>query len=276
MLSLIFFPLELLAPAEKGQPLSKRLFNLVYVPLFLALALFVLQPLSNLLASRVLILSRGGIVPPLTNPTGRVEQFMFAFAFAVMWDFWQYWLHRLQHKIPWLWETHKFHHSETALNATTQARQHFLSYLLSVVFYLPVLIVFGAQTPHYLAVFVMFRLWGFVNHANVRINLGALTAIISGPQWHRIHHSIRVEHQDRNFATFFPLVDLVFGTYYHPQRNEYPPSGLVGGEEARVLREATIGPFVAWYQAGLLRLSKLTVGGREMRFKLPTRARKRL
>jgi hypothetical protein len=38
LLSLIFFPLELLAPAEKGQPLTKRLFNLVYVPLFLALA----------------------------------------------------------------------------------------------------------------------------------------------------------------------------------------------------------------------------------------------
>jgi sterol desaturase/sphingolipid hydroxylase (fatty acid hydroxylase superfamily) len=257
LLSLIFFPLELLAPAEQGQPISKRLLNLAYVPLFMALALFVVQPSSNLLVSRVLILSRGGIVPPLTSPTSRLTtQFLFAVAFAGLWDLWQYWLHRLQHTVPLLWGTHRFHHSETALNATTQSRQHILSYLLSVVFYLPVLVIFGAQAPHYLAIFVMFRLWGFVNHANVRLNLGPLTPIISGPQWHRIHHSIQPEHQDRNFATFFPFIDVVFGTYYGPQQNEYPPSGLLGEGEVNILSEATIAPLAGWYRSGLLWLKK--------------------
>src|ERR1700752_858555 len=47
LLSLIFYPFELLLPAEKGQPLAKRLLNLAYVPFFLALAMFVLQPREN-------------------------------------------------------------------------------------------------------------------------------------------------------------------------------------------------------------------------------------
>jgi sterol desaturase/sphingolipid hydroxylase (fatty acid hydroxylase superfamily) len=255
-LSLIFYPLELLLPAEKGQALSKRLLNLAYVPVFLALTIFVVQPVANVVASRLLTISGSGLLPQLSNRSSFIVQILFAIAFAVFWDFWQYGLHRWQHSNRWLWETHRFHHSESALNATTQTRHHILHTVLSVVFYLPVLVVFSAQTPHYLALFLMFRLWGFVNHANIRVDIGPLTPIISGPQWHRIHHSILNEHHDKNFATFFPFIDKLFGTYYRPKKNEYPPSGLQGKEMSAV-SEATIGPFLQWYRTASVGLRKI-------------------
>ena len=60
LLTLIFFPFELLAPAEGKQPFSKRLINILYVPLFLALAVLILQPLANAAASRIFTVRRFG------------------------------------------------------------------------------------------------------------------------------------------------------------------------------------------------------------------------
>jgi sterol desaturase/sphingolipid hydroxylase (fatty acid hydroxylase superfamily) len=257
LLSLVFYPFELLAPAEKGQPFAKRLLNLAYMPVFLALALFVLAPVVNPIASGVLRISGKGLLPNWSNHPSFVVQFLFAIAFALCWDFLQYWLHRWQHKSSWLWQTHKFHHSDTALNATTQSRHHLLHLFLSTIFYLPVLVVFSTQVPHSVALFLMFRLWGFVNHANLRLDIGPLTPVISGPHWHRIHHSILPEHRDKNFATFFPFIDRIFGTYYRPRKNEYPPSGLHDGETSSPVREATLAPFFAWFRDGLTLMKRI-------------------
>lgn len=93
----------------------------------------------------------------------------------------------------------------------------------------------------------MFRLWGFVNHANVRLGFGPLTSFVAGPQWHRIHHSVEAEHRDKNFSTFFPFIDRMFGTYYAPAPDEYPATGI-GPEREGFLMQATISPFVATWR----------------------------
>lgn len=124
-------------------------------------------------------------------------------------------------------------------------RVHMLSYVVAFLFYLPVVMVFGVQPPSAIAAFLMFTLWGFVNHANLRVSFGPLTPIVSGPQWHRIHHSILPEHQGRNFAVLFPVIDIIFGTYYRPARDEYPPTG-VAGRRVPWLEAATYGPLLGW------------------------------
>jgi sterol desaturase/sphingolipid hydroxylase (fatty acid hydroxylase superfamily) len=256
ILTLIFSFLELRAPAEKGQAVSKRLFNLLYLPFALALVIL-LQFLLAPYYSRALSIAGGGLLPEFVNgQSGFVAHLLFALFYAVVFDIWQYWAHRLQHTIPFFWETHKFHHSETALNSSTIARTHVLSNLLFIFLYLPVLIILGPQTPHFIALFLMFKLWGFVNHTNVRFNLGPLTPIISGPHWHRIHHSLYVEHRNKNFATFFPFIDILFGTYHRPVRNEYPPTGLPAEESESFLREATISPFSTWHKMIARRLGR--------------------
>ena len=41
-------------------------------------------------------------------------------------DTWFYWAHRLEHRVPLLWEFHKIHHSDENMNASTYERDHFL------------------------------------------------------------------------------------------------------------------------------------------------------
>ena len=41
-------------------------------------------------------------------------------------------------------------------------------------------------------------------HLNVRIPLGRFVTWVNNPQWHRIHHSVLMEHRDKNFASSFP------------------------------------------------------------------------
>jgi sterol desaturase/sphingolipid hydroxylase (fatty acid hydroxylase superfamily) len=165
-------------------------------------------------------------------------------------------LHRLQHASPILWETHRLHHSDAAMNATTQGRHHLLSHLLNIVWYLPFVFLFGMMSPHAVAAVLLFRCWGFVNHANVRIGFGPFTGVIAGPQWHRIHHSIEPHHRDRNFATFFPLIDRLFGTYYAPAVDEYPVTGLAEAEGESFARQATYAPLANWSARALRSLRR--------------------
>jgi len=40
-------------------------------------------------------------------------------------------------------------------------------------------------------------------------------------------------------------IDLMFGTYYRPARDEFPPTGLAG-PRVKPIEAATYGPLVAW------------------------------
>jgi len=260
-LVLIFYLPERLYPAEKSQPRATRIINLLYTPVAIAI-IVLLQPLFAPLYSFALTSTGGGLLY-LRPPNGVLGQVAFAIAFAVVWDVWSYWVHRIQHTSSFLWQTHKFHHTETALNSSTQARHHALSHVLLITLYLPVIAVFGPFQPHFVAVFLMFRLWGFVNHANVRFAFGPLTRVIAGPQWHRIHHSLHAEHFNRNFATFFPFIDILFGTYYGPRRGEYPATGLQSAAPVSDLREATVAPFQAWKRMAGLQISKVKLTKQE-------------
>jgi sterol desaturase/sphingolipid hydroxylase (fatty acid hydroxylase superfamily) len=246
VLTLLFCLLERLSPATALSTRRDRLPNYIYLALALPLILFlqfVFAPVFRYLADA----TGGRLVPHFLTPShGIAGTIAFALTFAIVWDFWQYTLHRLQHASPILWETHRFHHSDVAVNATTQGRHHLLSHLLNLVWHMPIVFLFGALSPHALAGFLLFRCWGFVNHANVRLGFGPLTGVIAGPQWHRIHHSIDPHHRDRNFATFFPFIDRLFGTYYAPAVGEYPATGLDEAEPHSFVGQATYAPLANW------------------------------
>ncbi len=115
---------------------------------------------------------------------------------------------------------HALHHDEENVNCTTSQRNTFWSNVLH--FFLvaiPTLIVCGFQLLQIMGSYLLFKFYSFFNHANVRIDLGPLTPVISGPQWHRLHHGRDEQYYNTNFAAFFPIFDIVFGTYRRPQRD---------------------------------------------------------
>lgn len=138
-----------------------------------------------------------------------------------------YWVHRAQHHFAWLWAMHSFHHSDDDLNAATAFRHFWLEKpVWMLVLYLPLGLIFKISVPAAALYGFLFQFFAFFPHMNLRMELGALTPFVMGPQVHRIHHSIYREHFDTNFAGAFPLWDIVFGTYHAPSPGEFPSTGI--------------------------------------------------
>ncbi len=147
--------------------------------------------------------------------------------FVLAADLIKYWMHRAMHRVPLFWRFHRAHHSDRHLNASTNLREQWTGTIYGdAVFAIISAPLFGVLSLP-IPLTVAYLAYGFFAHANLRISLGRLTPIFVGPQYHRIHHSRLAEHANLNFASFFPLFDILFGTYYHPARDEFPPSGLM-------------------------------------------------
>lgn len=166
----------------------------------------------------------------------------------LVFDFFYYWHHRLQHTVAALWAQHRLHHADEALCAFTSLRHHWLEDFFRIVtMVVPMaLLIHFTSPPAALAVGGVLGYWTSFEHANIQLPFGPLTPILAGPQYHRIHHSREAVHQDRNFAAFFPLWDIVFGTYYRPRAGEWPRTGLASGERITTLGAALLDPFRLW------------------------------
>lgn len=187
--------------------------------------------------------------PP--SPVGYVPSVGAAVLFTMLGllviDFGYYWFHRLQHAWPALWEQHKLHHSDAHLSVATSYRHHWLEDALrAFIVTLPMGLVFNFTPVQIAWLAYVVPQFGHFIHANLRIGFGPLSPLLVSPQLHRIHHSIEPGHRDKNFAAFFPLWDIVFGTYYRPARGEFPETGVPGEASAVTWREMLVGPFSAW------------------------------
>jgi sterol desaturase/sphingolipid hydroxylase (fatty acid hydroxylase superfamily) len=167
---------------------------------------------------------------------------------ALIVDFFFYWFHRLQHSSQVLWQVHLLHHSDMALNVTTTNRTHFFEHVLTPLFMAtPITLLFSLPRSDVVMISVLPLVWSHFVHTNIRLGFGKLWWLISSPQYHRIHHSIQPEHQNRNFAVWFPLWDILFGTAFAPRPGEYPQSG-VDGIEVSTFSDAVTLPCVQWYR----------------------------
>lgn len=219
---------EYLAPAGPHPPFRERVGNfliVVAVSFPLAGLLSVASFLPETLISNGLV----GVVFGGWHPASAGGYVVATAAYAFVWDTFQYWSHRAQHSFGWLWPAHALHHDDDRVNSTTALRNTLWGGLLGfLIVYLPTFVICGFDLLTVYGAMALFWTWGFVNHANVRLRLGPLTPVISGPQWHRIHHGRDPEYHDANFAAFFPVIDVVFGTYRRPVGNEFPTTGLDG------------------------------------------------
>jgi len=140
------------------------------------------------------------------------------------------------------------HHSDAALNVTTTQRAHFIEFFLTMMAVgLPMSLLFDLPPADIVIFSVIPAAWAYFVHMNIAFGLGPLWWLFGTPQYHRIHHSIEPRHRDKNFALFFPILDVVFGTAYAPRRGEYPATGIEGVEVSTLADTFTF-PFVGWYR----------------------------
>ena len=165
--------------------------------------------------------------------------------YALYIDCAKYWMHRLAHRIPLLWTVHSFHHSAECLTFATGLRHHWAEYILLAPLWFLTLMLF--QVPEHLMAMAVFlvKVPNGLPHVNYKMAWHRAGLWVITPLWHRIHHSVEPEHFDKNFASAFPIMDVIFGTAYRPAPDEYPETGLSPRENPN-LWQGIIWPFRGW------------------------------
>ncbi len=137
-----------------------------------------------------------------------------------------YWGHRWSHEIPLLWRFHAVHHSAESMDWLVNTRAHPVDMLIGkfsglLPIYLMGLAQPTADTADLLPVIytLLGTLWSFVIHANINWRFGWLEQAIATPAFHHWHHTNDGEkYINKNYATIFPLMDILCGTLYLPKQ----------------------------------------------------------
>lgn len=163
-------------------------------------------------------------------------------AYALTVDGLEYAFHRAQHRFPALWALHSLHHSDTAMSSATTGRHHWVEHGIKVLsIYLLAGIIFKANAI-VLAIYFLLSFYNLFSHMNLRIGFGRMSFVMNSPQYHRIHHSALPEHYNCNYASLFPIFDVIFRTYRQPRAGEYPPTGIEGERQPSTLADALLWP----------------------------------
>ncbi len=221
--SAFFFALELITPWRKEQPKFRKDFWLDFFYMFFNFFLF----------SLIIFNAASDVVVRFFNETLASIGITNLLAFEVMsWPVWahlligfivrdfvQWWVHRLLHRVPWLWEFHKVHHSVKQMGFAAHLRYHWME---NVVYrsleYLPLALI-GIGLRDFFIIHIFTLAVGHFNHSNFKLNLGPLKYIFNNPQMHIWHHAKGLP-ESRKFGVNFGLTlsvwDYLFKTNYIP------------------------------------------------------------
>ena len=152
---------------------------------------------------------------------------LYTITLTIINDFFSYLTHYLMHKISFLWEFHKIHHSATTLNPLTQYRLHPIELIINNI---RGILIFGLITGifDYLShhqiekvmflgvnvfTFLFFFLGANLRHSHVKLKYPRMIEyIFISPFQHQIHHSTKPEHFNKNMGSKFAIWDYLFGT----------------------------------------------------------------
>lgn len=145
-------------------------------------------------------------------------------------DLWLYWVHRISHKLKFVWKFHRMHHADTDVDASTAFRFH----PLEVILFLPVNMAFtlsiGVSPYGMMTYMLLLQAVQLFHHSNIRISERwdrALRILIVTPVVHRVHHSPYGDETDSNFSLLFSFWDRLFGTYQLKKHGDKTEYGLV-------------------------------------------------
>lgn len=203
------------------------------VILTLALATGVSALLSHLLPGQA----------PLT--AGYFTLLALSLLFFIFADFANFFTHFMQHKIGFLWELHKVHHSATFLTPLTTARMHPLGDKLdhvgaALMASLPMgvaMFTFGLGLPEMTVMMANANLVGTIlvldalRHSHFPVSFGKLDYLLISPHMHQLHHSARFEHWDKNMGNKLSIWDFLFGTAFIPDKTEPLSYGIGRGAD---------------------------------------------
>ena len=166
----------------------------------------------------------------------------------VLYDCYDYWWHRFNHRLPLLWRFHSVHHLDTHCDVTTALRFHpgelFFSAAAKALF----ILVWGPSLWAFVLSEMGITAFSQLHHSNVdlpdpyeeKMRFAYIT-----PRIHASHHTVSFRTRNANFGTIFSVWDRIFGTFQEPDKEEMTQLGLpVGCHSHLAILHLMKAPFV--------------------------------
>jgi len=150
-------------------------------------------------------------------------------ATVVLYDFYDYWWHRANHRVPFLWRFHSVHHMDTHLDVTTGLRFHPGELLLSGIAKSIFIIVWGPGLLGYVIAQTAISTASFFHHGNYDLGdpLEKFASLfIMTPRLHASHHTVTTRTRDADYSTILIFWDRLFGTFRYARKDEVARLGL--------------------------------------------------
>jgi len=226
--SAVFIPLERLFALRADQPVFRRQWVVDLTYFFINSLL--IEILTILTLQPALILFAWARIGWLSSAVASLPLVVQVPAILLVADFTQYWVHRTFHAVPFLWPFHAIHHSAVEMDWLAGSRLHLVDVILTRgLTYVPIFVLDFSPQALIAYVFLVAAQATFI-HANVRWEFRPLRRLVATPAFHHWHHSAEREAIDKNFAVHTPIWDILFGTYYLPDR--WPAAyGLSGRQD---------------------------------------------
>ena len=199
LVSIIFLVFEWSRPWRVYQPKFRKDFWLDAFYMFFNFFLFSLiiynaasDVFVRLINDSILRLS--GIDLQSLNPMRNWPMWAILLTGFLVRDFVQWWVHRLLHRVPRLWEFHKVHHSVEQMGFAAQLRYHWMENVVyRSIEYLP-LALLGIGLHDFFIIHIFTLAVGHFNHANITVPgylsaavLGALIGIVISGSFFGVH-----------------------------------------------------------------------------------------
>ena len=224
--SAVFIPIERLFARLPEQPLFRETWPTDFTYFFVSAILVQVTTLATLRPAMLLFdWARVPAVHAWMQASPGIVQFLLM---VVVSDVTQYWVHRAFHAVPVLWRFHAVHHSADQMDWLAGSRLHLVDIgVTRGLTYVPIYVLGFSDGP--LAAYLIFvSAQATFIHANVRFEWAPLQWILATPRFHHWHHAAEPEAVDTNFAVHLPVLDVMFGTAYLPDR--WPSAyGLAAG-----------------------------------------------
>lgn len=236
--SALFFVLEWVRPWRKHQPRFRRDFWLDFFYMFFNFFLFSLI-IYNAAANVVVhlfndLLGLVGVPNLVAFEVDAWPLWAQLVTLFVVRDFIQWNIHVLLHRVPWLWEFHKVHHSVHEIGFAAHLRYHWMENVVyRVLEYLPLAMI-GFGIDDFFIVHLFTLAVGHFNHSNIRVPLGPLKYLFNNPQMHIWHHAKHLPPERPhgvNYGLTLSVWDYLFRTDYLPYDGAEIELGFPGDED---------------------------------------------
>tara|TARA_R110002049_G_scaffold279949_1_gene459097 strand:+ start:62465 stop:63361 length:897 start_codon:yes stop_codon:yes gene_type:complete len=241
VISLLVWLLEIIFPWRKNQSIFRKdfwldtfymFFNFFLLNLIVLIALSntTAQFLNDLLAIIGLKLTDFQLfdVDDLPKWAGLLVFFLVS-------DFVQWNTHRLLHRIPFLWNFHKVHHSVKEMGFAAHLRYHWMEPVVyKSLLYIPIAIIGNYDAKDVAFVYFFSIIIGHLNHANLGWDYGFLKYIFNNPKMHIWHHAKVLPKHVRfgvNYGLTLSVWDYIFRTNHIPHSGKDIELGFEGDEQ---------------------------------------------